>query len=158
VLVTDTAIPAWHGAGRQLPFLFAGSAMASAAGAALAFTPVGDAAPARRLAAVGAALELGAFRRMEAALGEVAGRPYRDGRAAKLAKAAEACTATGAVVALVGACRRRSLAVAAGALLGAGSLLTRFAVYRAGFESAADPTATIGPQRDRADGRADVQK
>ena len=34
------------------------------------------------------------------------------------------------------------------------SLLTRFAVYRAGFESAADPSATIGPQRARADAAA----
>jgi hypothetical protein len=152
VLVTDTAIPAWHGAARQLPFLFAGSAAASAAGAALALTPVADAGAARRLAAAGAALELGAFRRMEAALGD-AGGPYRDGRAGKLAKAAEACTAAGAILALAGARRRRSLAVAAGALLGAGSLLTRFAVYRAGFESAADPSATIGPQRRRADER-----
>lgn len=158
VLVSDTAIPAWHDAGRHLPFLFAGSATASAAGAALAFTPVADAAPARRLAAVGAALELTAFRRMEKGLDEAAGRPYREGKAGQLARAAEACTATGAVIAVVGGRRRRGAAIVAGALLNAGSLLTRFAVYRAGFESAADPTSTIGPQRHRADDRtADVR-
>jgi len=28
-------------------------------------------------------------------------------------------------------------------------MLTRFSVFRAGFESAADPAATIGPQRRR---------
>jgi hypothetical protein len=63
-----------------------------------------------------------------------------------MAKAAEACTAAGALLVLA-AGRRRPGAVAAGALLCAGSILTRFSVFRAGFESAADPAATIGPQR-----------
>lgn len=148
VLVADTAVPAWHDAYRELPFLFAGSSMASAGGLAIAFTTVADAAPARRLAAAGAALEVGAFRAMERRLGEVAG-PYRDGRAGRLSEAAEACTGAGAVLALAGG-RRRPVAVAAGALLCAGSLLTRFSVVRAGFESAADPAATVGPQRRRA--------
>ena len=145
VLVADTAIPAWHGAYRELPFLFAGSSMASAGGMAMAFTPVAEAGAARRLAAAGAALEVGAFRAMERRLGEVAG-PYRDGRAGRLSKAAEACTGTGAVLALAGG-RRRPTAIAAGVLLCAGSILTRFSVVRAGFESAADPAATVGPQR-----------
>lgn len=147
VLVADTAIPAWHDAYRELPFLFAGSAAASAAGTALAFTPVAEAGPARRLAVLGAFLELGAFRAMEKRLGEVAG-PYENGRAGKLAKAAEVCSAAG-VVLVVTAGRRRPAAVGAGALLCAGSLLTRFSVFRAGFESAADPAATVGPQRRR---------
>lgn len=147
VLVADTAIPAWHDAQRELPFLFVGSAAASAAGTALAFTPVADAGPARRLAVMGAALELGAFRAMEARLGE-AGGPYKHGRAGRLAKAAEACSATGALLVLA-AGRKRAGAVVAGTLLATGSLLTRIAVYRAGFESAADPGATIGPQRRR---------
>jgi hypothetical protein len=56
------------------------------------------------------------------------------------------------VLALTG--RRRPGAVAAGVLLAAGSLLTRFAVFRAGFESAADPVATIEPQRSRGRGSA----
>jgi hypothetical protein len=142
VLVADTAIPAWHDAHRELPFLFAGSAMASAAGAAMALTPVDAAAPARRLAVLGAGLEVAAARAMEA---RVAG-PYERGRAGQMAKAAEACTAAGALLVLA-AGRRRPAAVAAGALLCAGSILTRFSVFRAGFESAADPAATIGPQR-----------
>ena len=145
VLVADTAIPAWHDAHRELPYLFVGSAAASAAGAALAFTPMAAAGPARRLAVMGAALELVAFRVMESRLGEVAG-PYQEGRAGRLARAAEACSAAGALLVLVVG-RRRRAAVAAGALLCAGSLLTRFSVFRAGFESAADPAATIGPQR-----------
>ncbi|HEX2047410.1 MAG TPA: NrfD/PsrC family molybdoenzyme membrane anchor subunit [Acidimicrobiales bacterium] len=144
VLVADTAIPAWHDAYRELPFLFAGSSAASAGGVALALTPVGDAAPARRLAVVGALAELAAARSMES---RVAG-PYENGQAGRLARAAEACTAAGAVAALA-AGRRRGVAVGAGALLAAGSMLTRFSVFRAGFESAADPAATIGPQRAR---------
>jgi hypothetical protein len=148
VLVADTAIPAWHDARRELPYLFAGSAMASAAGAALATTPVADAAPARRLAVLGAALEVSASRTMQHRLGEVAG-PYTDGRAGRLAKAAEACSVSGAALATMAGLRRPA-ALAAGALLCAGSLLTRFSVVRAGFESAADPSATIDPQRRRA--------
>lgn len=145
VLVADTAIPAWHDAHRELPYLFAGSAMASAAGAALATTPVDDAGPARRLAVLGATLEVAASRRMQHRLGEVAG-PYEHGRAGLLARGAEACTAAGALLVLA-AGRRRAPAIAAGALLCTGSLLTRFSVFRAGFESAADPAATVGPQR-----------
>ena len=145
VLVADTAIPAWHDAHRELPFLFAGSAMASAAGAGMMLTTADAAAPARRLAVTGAALEISAFRAMESRLGD---SPYTGGPAGNLAKGAEACTAAGAVLA-VAAGRRRPAAVAAGALLCAGSILTRFSVFRAGFESAADPAATIGPQRRR---------
>jgi hypothetical protein len=144
VLVADTAIPAWHDAHRELPYLFAGSAMASAAGAAMAATPAPDAGPARRLAVLGVALEVTASRTMQHRLGEVAG-PYRDGRAGRLAKAAEVCSVSGGLLAAV-AGRRRPTAIAAGALLCTGSLLTRFSVVRAGFESAADPAATQ-PQR-----------
>jgi hypothetical protein len=147
VLVADTAIPAWHGAFRQLPFVFAGSAAAAAGGVAMAFTPAEQAAPARRLAVLGAALEVGAFRAMESGLGE-AGGPYKDGTAGRLSRAAEGCTAAGAVLAAV-AGRRRVPAILAGSLLATGSVLTRFSVFRAGFESAADPQTTIGPQRAR---------
>ena len=48
VLVADTAVPAWHDARRELPFVFAGSAAASAGAAAAMLTPVADARPARR--------------------------------------------------------------------------------------------------------------
>ena len=149
VLVADTAIPAWHNAYRELPFLFVGSAAASAAGSALAFTPVADARPARRLAVMGAALEVGACRAMQVRLDEVAG-PYEHGRAGRLARAAEACSIAGALLVLTGG-RRRDASAIGGGLLCAGSLLTRFSVFRAGFESAADPGATILPQRRRAD-------
>ena len=145
VLVADTAIPAWHGAHRELPFLFAGSSAAGAGGVAMALTPVDRATPARRLAVLGATMELGAARAMERS---VRG-PYEHGRAGRLARAAEACTVAGALAALA-AGRRRDVAIGAGVLLVSGSVLTRFSVFRAGFESAADPAATIDPQRERA--------
>lgn len=148
VLVADTAIPAWHDAHRELPFLFVGSAAASAAGVALAATPVANAGPARRLAVLGAAMEVSAFRAMKSRVGG----PYEDGRAGRLAKAAEACSTSGAVVVVV-AGRRKPAAAVAGLLLCAGSLLSRFSVFRAGFESAADPSATVGPQRRRVEAR-----
>ena len=50
VLVANTAVPAWHEARRELPFVFAGSAAASAGAAVALVTPARSAGPARRLA------------------------------------------------------------------------------------------------------------
>ena len=80
VLSADTAVPSWHDAHRQLPFVFAGSAAAGAGGLAMALVAPADAGPARRLAAMGAALDLCAAGRMERTMG-LAAEPYRQGRA-----------------------------------------------------------------------------
>ncbi|MDQ4085759.1 MAG: polysulfide reductase NrfD, partial [Actinomycetota bacterium] len=53
-LLSDTAVPAWHEAYRELPFWFAGSAAAAAGGLGIAAVPLGESAPARRLAVLGA--------------------------------------------------------------------------------------------------------
>ena len=151
-LLADTAVPAWLEARRELPFVFAGSAMASAGGAAFALTPPPHAGAARRLLIAGAAVEIAAGRLMEHRLGELA-EPYRSGRSGRLARAALAATAAAASVAATGAGRR--LAVCAGALALAGSALERFAVLEAGFASARDAAATVGPQRARIAARAD---
>ncbi|HEX2700652.1 MAG TPA: NrfD/PsrC family molybdoenzyme membrane anchor subunit, partial [Acidimicrobiales bacterium] len=98
VLVSDTSIPAWHGAHRHLAFVFAGSSAAAAGGIAMACTPRAAAGPARRLAVLGAGLELVAWRAMEERLG-AAGEPYRSGDAGRLAGAARAATAAGALLA-----------------------------------------------------------
>jgi hypothetical protein len=45
--------------------------------------------------------------------------------------------------------RSRAAAVAGGLLLNCGALLTRWSVYKAGFQSARDPRHTIAPQRER---------
>ncbi|MGY2065137.1 NrfD/PsrC family molybdoenzyme membrane anchor subunit [Blastococcus sp. SYSU DS0619] len=147
-LLADTAVPSWHEAHRELPFAFAGSAMAAGGGVATACTPVAEAGPARKVAVAGAAIELGVMRRIEHDLGLVS-EPYRTGRAGRLLKAARVCTVTGVALTL-GAARRRVPAVLGGALLAAGSALTRFGVFEAGMASAKDPRYTVEPQRARA--------
>ena len=49
VLLADTAVPVWHESGRELPFLFVGGASATSGALSVMLTPVGEAAPARRL-------------------------------------------------------------------------------------------------------------
>lgn len=145
VLVADTAIPAWHEARRQLPFVFAGSSIGAAGAAACISTPVAHAAPARRLAIIGAMLEGVASQLMERRLEELA-RPYREGASGRFSLAAKATSTAGAVI-IAARGRRRRDAVAGGILVLAGSLCERFAVYHAGFQSARDPQATVGRQR-----------
>ena len=151
VLLADTAIPAWHEARRELPFVFvAGGAMSAGSAVAL----VGGGAPARRLALVGAAGELASTTVMERRLGPL-GEPYREGPAGHAARAAKALTAAGGLVmALRG--RRRAGAAAGGALMLAGALATRWAIYKAGFQSAADPKYVVEPQRARMAARAEA--
>jgi hypothetical protein len=148
-LVANTAVPVWHEARRELPFVFAGSAAASAGAAATIMTPPEQAGAARRLAVAGALLELAAAKAMETRLGQLVGEPYRQGSAGRFTRLAKGCSAAGgALVALAG--RRRVATAVGGGLLLAGSLFERLAVYRAGSQSAADPKYTVVPQRERA--------
>ncbi|MEW9532939.1 NrfD/PsrC family molybdoenzyme membrane anchor subunit [Microbispora sp. NPDC049125] len=149
VLLADTAVPAWHEARRELPFLFAGSALASAAAAVMVATPRAQAGPIRALAAVGAVTEVLAGAVMERRLGLV-GEPYRQGRAGRLMKASRVLTLGGGVLATV-AGRSRALTALSAAALTAGALCTRFGVLAAGRASAADPKYTVVPQRARLD-------
>jgi len=147
-LLSNTAIPVWHEARRSLPFVFAAGAAASAGGVAVAFTPERHAGPARRLAVGGAAVQLAGLQLMEHSLGEL-GEPLRHGPAGVLGKVAKGLTLAGAVAVGAGARRSRPVAVGGGALIAAGALAERWAVFRAGFQSAADPKYTVGPQRRR---------
>jgi len=147
VLLADTAVPAWHEAYPQLPYVFAGSAAAAGGSVGLAAAPLAESGPARRLAVAGAVCELAAAHLMEHRLGFV-GEPYRAGRPERLMKAARALTATGALGALVTG-RSRAGSATAGVALLAGSLLTRFGVFEAGRASARDPKYTVVPQRAR---------
>jgi formate-dependent nitrite reductase membrane component NrfD len=150
-LLSNTAVPAWHEARYELPFMFSGGAAASAGAAAAIFTPAREAGPARRLVVFGVMLEGGATQLMEHRLGEL-GEPYRLGVAGRLGKLAKGFTVAGAmVVGLRG--RRRSAAVAGGVLVLAGGVLERWCVFKAGFQSANDPKYTVGPQRARVDDR-----
>jgi hypothetical protein len=150
VLVADTAVPAWHEAHRELPFLFAGGALASGGGAALLATP-GAAGPATAVAAAGVVLEEVAERRMRRRLGVLA-EPYHTGRARAFGRAGRVLRAAGTVAALAGGGRLAGRL--AGVALLAGALCARAAVFEAGRASAADPRYTIGPQRERLARRA----
>jgi hypothetical protein len=153
VVVADTAIPAWHEARHELPFLFAAGAAASAGAIAAALSSDVSALPARRLAVGAAVAELAAAETLSRRLGEV-GEPYRQGAAGHLAKAEKALTGAGVV--LLGPLGRRQAPRIAGAvLIAGGTLLSRFAIWQAGRQSAREPRYVIGPQqrvRDRARG------
>lgn len=147
-LIANTAVPAWHEAHRLLPFKFAAGAALSAGAAAVITTPTSHAGAARRLAIGGSICELAAGVTMELALGEH-GRPYRKGLAGKLGWVSRACLlAGGTLLGLKGQISQRA-ASGAGALLLAGGLAARWQVFKAGVQSAADPAATVGPQRAR---------
>jgi hypothetical protein len=142
VLVADTAIPVWHEARRELPWVFAaGSAMSAGS----AITLVGGGPPAQRLAMAGAAGELAAITLMEHRLGTL-GEPYHEGTAGALARASKVLTAAGAL-----AWARERRRTAATLLLG-GALATRWSVYKAGFQGAADPKYVVAPQKARTRG------
>jgi formate-dependent nitrite reductase membrane component NrfD len=153
VLLADTAVPAWHEAYRHLPLLFAGSSLASGGAIGMIATPRVEAGPARRMALLGAALELAAAGALERGVGlrerpELISEPYRSGRAGVLLRCGRALTVAGAVGA-VAARRSRVAGVVGGLALTGGALCTRFAVLYAGHASAEDPKYTVVPQRDR---------
>ncbi len=145
-LIANTAVPAWHEAHRQLPFVFGAGAALSAGGAAVIVTPVSHAKPARRLALASAALELGLKALMEKQLGDH-GEPYKRGAPSKLGHVSQACIASGAALLSQRGGTSRLAAIAAGGLICAGALSARWSVFKAGFKSASDPKYVVGPQR-----------
>jgi hypothetical protein len=147
VLLTNTATPAWRDGYREMPVLFAGSALTGGAGVALLAVPPAEAAPARRLGLAGATAELAAASRLEHGLGVVS-EPYRTGRAGKLLSASKALTVAGAALSVLGRRSRVVSGLAGSAYLAAG-LCTRFGVYAAGVESTKDPKYVVVPQRER---------
>jgi formate-dependent nitrite reductase membrane component NrfD len=148
-LVSDTAVPVWHEARRELPFLFGASALASAGAASTIAVAPHEAGPARRLAVGGAIAANVVTTAMEKRLGMLA-EPYHEGEAGKYAKVAKACSLGGAALIGLGGRRSRLAAVAGGALLLAGEAALRWSVFKAGFQSARDPKYTVLPQRARA--------
>jgi formate-dependent nitrite reductase membrane component NrfD len=152
VLLADTAVPTWHEAYPELPFIFVGSAAAASGGLAMALVPLDQASPARRMVVAGAALDLVAATRMESRLGLV-GEPLHTGHAGQLMKAARALTIGGAVVTATLGRRSRWASVIAGAAVVAGSVCTRFGIFEAGVVSTEDPKYVVQPQRDRLNAR-----
>jgi hypothetical protein len=148
-LLCDTAVPAWHEAYREMPYLFAASAASAAGGMGMLAVSPENAGLAVRFAVLGAAAELTAKTILVRRLGETAD-PYRQGRPGAIMRVAENLTAASLGTALL-ARRSRLAAVLSGTSLVASSALTRFGIFEAGVASARDPRYTIRPQRERAD-------
>jgi len=153
VLVADTAVPVWHEGRRELPWIFAASASASAGAAASMFVHPRDAGPARRLAVAGVLAEGALMQAMELRLGKV-GEVYRQGRAGKFSWAAKGLATAGALLLARRGRESRAAAVVGGALVCVGELCLRWAVFKAGQQSARDPKYVVEPQRARASGRS----
>ncbi|MDA8295569.1 MAG: polysulfide reductase NrfD [Actinomycetota bacterium] len=146
-LITNTAVPSWHDGYREMPFVFAASAMSAAAGVGLIAAPSEEVAPLRRLGAASGAAEVALTKVMEKRMGLV-GEAYELGKARRYGRLALGLTSLGAAgAALCG--HRRWLAQLSGAALVAGSALERFAIFESGFVSAEDPKYTVVPQRMR---------
>lgn len=147
-LLSQTAVPAWHDAHPELPFVFTGSAAASAGGLGMLLAPPAQARPARWLAAYGAAVEVAASIRLESRLGLV-GEVYTSGPAHQELRRARWLTVGGALGGALLGGRSRVVAVAAGLSLLAGGLYERLGVLHAGIASTMDPKYVVVPQRDR---------
>jgi hypothetical protein len=146
-LISNTAIPVWHKAHRLLPFVFGSGAAMSAGAATVALTPPGAAAPARRLALAGATAALATTELMERRLGEDA-EPYEQGAATWFRRVARVSGSAGALLLAARGRSSRRMAVTSGLLLSLAALSSRWSVFKAGFQSAADPKYVIGGQRE----------
>jgi hypothetical protein len=140
MLTSNTAVPVWQATRRSLPGLYVSSAAAGAAGflqgrhrAGATFGLIANAAELVAAEAV---------RRDASAVPRV-GRALEEGLAGTLWRAAKVCTVAALALSVSRKTRR------AGALLGlAGSVASKFAIFRAGIASARDPRATFEQQRE----------
>jgi len=147
-LLGNTVVPAWHEAHRELPFVFGGSGAQAAGGVAMLLVPTDQAGPARRMALMGAAVEVVAAESILRQRG-LAAEPYETGRPGRLMRLAKAATTVASVVTLVAGRRSRLLSALAGATYVTASVATRFGIFEAGLASARDPKYTVVPQRER---------
>lgn len=154
VLLSHTAVPAWNQARGQLPFVFTGSAAASAGGLGMVCTPIADAAPARWFAVYGAVTELTTSRLMRHRLAGTR-EAYTTGRAHQLGSLSEGLTAAGLLGTLLAGRGNRTVSAAAGLALATGSALQRFSVFEAGVASTTDPKYVVLAQRERLEQRQD---
>jgi formate-dependent nitrite reductase membrane component NrfD len=146
-LLADTSVPVWRESRRLLPFVFGTGAALGAGAVGVIVTPVDNAGPARRLAVAAAAIEGPLMEVMMRRVGNH-GEVYRSGVTRKLANVSRACIVGGGALLAARGRRSRVASVLGGALLSAGALATRWAVFTAGFASAADPKYVVGPQRE----------
>jgi formate-dependent nitrite reductase membrane component NrfD len=148
VLLSDTAMPTWNDAHRDLPFVFVSSASLASAGLAMVTTPTAETGPARSLAVLGVIGDLTAMKLMERRMDPVAAEPLHHGSAGTMLRWSERLAVAGGLGALLGG-RHRIVAAVSGLALMAASALTRFGVFEAGIHSAKDPRYTIEPQKRR---------
>jgi formate-dependent nitrite reductase membrane component NrfD len=148
VLLSQTAVPAWHESHPELPFIFTASAAASAGGLGMIVAPVSEASPARRFAMFGAIVELAASRRLENRLGLV-GEVFRTGEASRYLERASTLTAAGVLGSMLLGRRSRLAALASGVALLAGGFYERLGLLHAGIQSTKDPKYVVTPQRER---------
>jgi len=146
-LLSDTAVPAWHDAYREMPFVFVGSASLAAGGLGLVTAPVAESSPARSMLVMGWACEAASLEALRHRLGMVA-EPYDRERAGQWLRAGKVLAAAGGVGAILGR-RSRLISAASGMAAVVGSVCTRFGVFHAGMQSAKDPKYTVVPQRER---------
>src|SRR5699024_10034562 len=151
VLLTDTSLPSWSAARRELPFVFVGSAAAASGGVSLLLNPLHETGPARRLAVGGATLELAADRIMQRSMG-ITAAPLHERRARGANRAARLLPGAGAAGAVLGR-RNRLLPAAGGVAPAAGPACTRWAVFHAGMAPARDPKYVVVPQGEGRDAR-----
>jgi formate-dependent nitrite reductase membrane component NrfD len=156
VLLSQTAVPAWHESHPELPFIFTASAAASAGGLGMIVSPVSEASPARRFAMFGAVVELAASRRLENRLGLV-GETFRTGQAGGQLERASTLTAVGVLGSMLLGRRSRTAAIASGVALLAGGFFERLGLLHAGVQSTKDPKYVVQPQRERKAARESSQ-
>jgi hypothetical protein len=154
-LLGNTVVPAWHEAHRELPFVFGGSGAQAAGGVAMLLVPTDQAGPARRMALMGAAVEIVAAESILRQRG-LAAEPYEIGRPGRLMRLAKAATSVASVATVLAGRRSRVVSALAGATYVAASVTTRFGIFEAGLASARDPKYTVVPQRERLRRREDA--
>jgi hypothetical protein len=145
VLVGDTVLPAWHLPRKTLPGLFAATSAASAGAWGLLFASARDSGSARRLALVGGTAMVALLQALHHEIGPAQSKAYSKGEAGALARSARLLNLSGIACAAL-AKNSDALSKIAGALLLAGGLTERFAVYRAGCASAKDPKYVLQSQ------------
>ncbi len=144
VLLSNTAVPVWAGAGRTLTALFMASAVASCASLfELMDLSPREARVVHRFGLIGKTAELACMASMEGELSardEVV-RPLRSGLPGALWTASRILTAASLAVSLIpGSSKKTKTAGVLGTLAGIG---LRFAVMYAGFSSTRNPRAVV---------------
>jgi formate-dependent nitrite reductase membrane component NrfD len=151
VLIANTAVPVWQAARKHLPFLFMGSAMASAASLLKFFSlSRAEEKSVDAFYVAGLSTELASEFLMEKQVSTVepVGKPLEEGVSGALLKAAKVMSIIGLVLALLPG-RSRPKRILEGMLGTLSSICLRFGIFYAGNVSSRDPRATFHQQRAR---------